>query len=51
MSREVPPTQPDVDTVGQPLVKAGVRLSPKSDVKIIAEVPKYVCRIQAGGCH
>lgn len=29
---------------GQPLVKAGVRLSPKSDVKIIAEVPKYVCR-------
>lgn len=29
---------------GQPLVKAGVRLSPKSDVKLIAEVPKYVCR-------
>lgn len=29
---------------GQPLVKAGVRISPKSDVKIIAQVPKYVCR-------
>ncbi|KAI5068114.1 hypothetical protein GOP47_0016459 [Adiantum capillus-veneris] len=29
---------------GQPVLKAGVRLSLKSEVKIIAEVPKYVCR-------
>ncbi|MCO5606690.1 hypothetical protein L7F22_060879 [Adiantum nelumboides] len=29
---------------GQPVLKAGVRLSQKSEVKIIAEVPKYVCR-------
>ncbi|KAH7428155.1 hypothetical protein KP509_10G078100 [Ceratopteris richardii] len=29
---------------GQPLLKAGVRLCPKSEIKITAEIPKYVCR-------
>ena len=29
---------------GQPLLKAGVRVSSKSVIDIIAEVPKYVCR-------